>query len=336
MNISYRTRQFIRRLCSGILTTVVVLVVVSLCLFLWLQRFVVYTDEGAVIQFDRVRDLPQSQMPQPAATAPDVTIHYRDDPFREGLQQLSGYYIAPEDLMANPEAVRLQLESLPAGTPVLLDVKGYRGYFYYSTQVGKTTSGSYDMSKMDDFIRYLANSDLYVIARMSSLRDFDLVWNNNTYGLTTSNGALYYDRGSYGLGYWLDPTNYKVMDYLIAVITELRDLGFDEVVLQNFCFPDAEKLSFKGDRAETILSAAQTLVDACCTDSFTLSFSSSDPNFTLPEGLCRLYLEGVAPEDAKKAWNAASMEEKRLYLVFIADTASDAYDIENGILSPLP
>ena len=30
------------------------------------------------------------------------------------------------------------------------------------------------------------------------------------------------------------------------------------------------------------------------------------------------------------------MEEKRLYLVFIADTASDAYDIENGILSPLP
>ena len=336
MNISYRTRQFIRRLCSGILTAVVVLVVVTLCLLLWLQRFVVYTDEGAVLRFDRSRDLPQSQLPQPVASAPDVSIHYREDPFREGLQQLSGYYIDPEDLMANPEAVRLRLESLPAGTPVLLDVKGYRGYFYYSTRVGKTTSGSYDMSKMDAFIRYLADSNLYVIARMSSLRDFDLVWNNNTYGLTSSNGALYYDRGSYGLGYWLDPTNPKVMAYLTAVITELRDLGFDEVVLQNFCFPDTQKLSFKGDRAETILSAAQTLVNACGTDSFTLSFSTSDPNFTLPEGLCRLYLEGVTPEDAQSAWNAASMEEKRLYLVFIADTLSEAYDIENGILSPLP
>ena len=336
MNISYRTRQFLRRLGSGILTAAVVLLGVTLCLLLWLQRFVVYTDEGAVLQFDRNRDLPQSQLPQPAASIPDVTIHYREDPFREGLQQLSGYYIDPEDLMADPETVRLRLENLPAGTPVLLDVKGYRGYFYYSTAVGKTTSGSYDMSKMDAFIRYLADSDLYVIARMSSLRDFDVVWNNNTYGLTSSNGALYYDRGSYGLGYWMDPTNYKVMDYLTAVITELRDLGFDEVVLQNFCFPDTEKLSFKGDRAETILKAAQTLVDSCSTDSFTLSFSSSDPNFILPEGLCRLYLEGVAPEDADLAWNAASMEEKRLYLVFIADTASDAYDIENGILSPLP
>ncbi len=336
MNISYRTRQRIRRICTTALMVVSGVLIVVLCLILWLQRFVVYTDDGAVLKFERPKNLSQSQLPQPADTAPDVTIHFREDPFREGLQQLVGYYIDPQDLMDDPEAVRTRLEGLPAGTPVLLDVKGYRGYFYYSTKVGKTTSSSYDMAKMDAFIRYLADSDLYVIARMSSLRDFDLVWNDNGCGLTMSSGALYYDRGSYGLGYWLDPTDSKVMKYLTDVVRELKDLGFDEVVLQNFCFPDTNELSFKGDRSEALAQAAKTLLAACGSDSFTLSFSSGDPGYALPEGRCRLYLENISPENAQSAWNAAQTEDKRLNLVFVAPSNDQRYDIENGLLLPLP
>jgi hypothetical protein len=335
MNISYRTRQLIRRILSAALTVAVVLFVVALCLILWLQRFVVYTDQGAKLVFDRSGNLPQSQLPQPPEI-PSVTIHFRDDPFREGLQQLNGYHIDPKDLMNDPDAVRNRLENLPAGTPVLLDVKGYRGYFYYSTRVGLTTSSSYDMSKMDDFIRWLAGSDLYVIARMSALRDFDLVWHDESYGLTKTSGGLYSDRGSYGLGYWLNPTNTDVLKYLTAVIKELDGLGFDEVVLQNFCFPDVDNLSFQGNREEAILSAAQQLVDACATDSFSVSFASDDPAFILPEGLCRLYLEGVSPENAQTAWDSTAIADKRLYLVFVAPNENARYQIENGILLPLP
>ena len=336
MTISYRTRQLLRRTASTILTVTAVLLVVAVCLLLWLQRFVVYTDQGAVLDFSHPKDVSQSQLPEQTQEIPQFTIHYRDDPYRDGLQQISGFYIDPEDLMADPEAVRTRLEQLPAGTPVMLDVKGYRGYFYYSTRVGKTTSGSYDMSKMDALIRYLADSDLYVIARMSALRDFDLVWNNSSYGLTTTSGVVYSDRSDYGLGYWLNPTSSKVMDYLTAVILELRDLGFDEVVLYNFCFPDAGNLSFKGDRDAAILEAAETLMQACTDESFTLSFASSNPGFVLPEGLCRLYLEDIAPEDAQAAWTTAAMEEKRLYLVFMTPSDDARYDIENGILRPLP
>lgn len=336
MAISYRTRQLLRRSFSTVLTVTLALLVVLLCLLLWLQRFVVYTDEGVVLDFSQPKDLSQSQLPEPPKDAPQFTIHYRDDPFRDGLQQLSGFYIDPEDLMADPEAVRTRLELLPAGTPVLLDVKGYRGYFYYSTRVGKTTSGSYDMSKMDALIRYLVDSDLYVIARMSALRDFDLAHHNNSYGLYTTSSVLYADRSSYGLGYWLDPTNSKVTDYLVAVIKELRDLGFDEVVLSNFCFPTADNLAFKGDREAAISEAAQSLVSACSNESFTLSFASTDPGFTLPEGLCRLYLEDIAGENAQAVWDAAAIEDKRLYLVFFADSDDERYDIENGILRPLP
>lgn len=335
MNISYRSRQLIRRIVGVTAMVLVAVTVVVLCGVLWLQRFVVYTDEGAKLVFDQPKKLPQSQLPQ-TTPLPSVTIAYNDTPFRESLNQLSGYYIDSRSLMDDPDAVRQKLEQLPAGTAVLLDVKGYRGYFYYSTSVGRNTSSSYNIAKMDDLIRWLAASDLYVIARISALRDFDLVWNDSSCALNTTSGVPYYDQGEYGLGYWLDPTKEKVMHYLTQVIRELRDKGFDEVVLQNFCFPDTDRLSFKGDPAEALNNAAEELITACTNESFTLSFSSSDPNFALPEGMCRLYLEEISPENAQSAWDAAAVEEKRLYLVFLALDSDQRYQIENGILRPLP
>lgn len=334
MNISYRTRLLIRRILGITATVLAVAVVITVCSVLWLQRFVVYTDAGAKLVFEKQQDLPATQVTQ-QASAPSVTIHYSDQPFREGLQQLSGYYIEPQDLMDDPDAVRRQLEQLPAGTAVLLDVKGYRGYFYYSTAVGRNTSSSYDIAKMDDLIRWLTGSDLYVIARMSALRDFDLAWNNNSCGLTKTNGTLYADEGRYGLGYWLDPTNDTVMRYLTQVLWELRDLGFDEVVLENFRYPNTDKLAFKGDKAAALQDAAQELITACANESFTISFAG-DAAFQLPDGRCRLYLSDVAAEDAQRRWEEATVEEKRLYLVFLAPSADQRYDIENGLLLPLP
>ena len=83
-------------------------------------------------------------------------------------------------------------------------------------------------------------------------------------------------------------------------------------------------------------NAAAELMAACANESFTVSFASSDPAFALPEGICRLYLEGIAPENAQSAWDAAAVEEKRLYLVFVSPDGDARYEIENGILLPLP
>ena len=335
MNISYRTKLLLRRILGITAAVLVIAVLVSVCGVLWLQRFVVYTDEGAKLMFDQPKKLPAGRLPQPPES-PSVTIHYSDQPFREGLPQLSGYYIDPEDLMDDPEAVRLKLEQLPAGTAVLLDVKGYRGYFYYSTAVGRNTSSSYDIGKMDDLIRWLAGSELYVIARLSALRDFDLVWSDNSCGLRKNSGVLYYDEGRYGLGYWLDPTDDTVLRYLTQVLRELRELGFDEVVLQNFRFPDTENLAFPGDRAEALQEAAEELMTACANESCTISFASSTADYRLPEGRCRLYLEDIAPHEAQAAWDSANLDDKRLNLVFLAQDSDDRYQIENGILLPLP
>lgn len=335
MNISYRTRQALRRGFSLAATIIAVIVLVLLCLLVWLQRFLVYTDQGVSFDFDRSRDFGQSLLPQAEKNLPNVTIRFEDSPYQEGLTYLSGYYIREGDLMDDPQAVQEKLAQLPAGTPVLLDIKGYRGYFFYSTSVGDHTSGLYNMEKMDSLLRWLAQSDLYVIARMSSLRDFVTVWDDNSCGLTTTSGNLYTDRGDYGLGYWLDPTNSKVQNYLMDVVNELKNKGFDEVVLQNFCFPNSEDIAFKGDRQEALNQCAQKLISGCTDSSFAISFSSDDPGFVMPEGRCRLYLENIPAEDAQAAWEQAAVSEKRQYLVFLADNSDTRYDIENGILRPL-
>lgn len=294
-----------------------------------------YTQDGVHLDFDRSKDFGQSLLPQSDKNLPNVSIYFDDSPYQEGLSYLSGYYISENDLMDDPDAVLEKLAQLPAGTPVLLDIKGYRGYFFYSTSVGDHTSGLYNIDKMDALLRWLAQSDLYVIARMSSLRDFVTVWDDTSYGLTTSSGTLYTDRGDYGLGYWLDPTSSQVQNYLIDVINELKSKGFDEVVLQNFCFPDTDDLAFQGDRQEALNQCAQKLISSCTDSSFAISFSSEDPGFVMPEGRCRLYLENISAEDAQAAWEQASVSEKRQYLVFLATNGDTRYDIENGILRPL-
>lgn len=336
MNISYRTRQNLRRSLSIVITVLVLTVVFILCMLLWLQRFIVYTDEGVILDFHRSNS-GEAQLPQQDKIPPTASIQYSDAPFQEGLRQLSGYYVSSKDLMKDPLAVQSRLAQLPSGTPVMLDVKGYRGYFYYSTQVGENTSSSYNIAKMDELIRWLAQSDLYVIARISALRDFDLVWNDKSQSvaLKTNSGVAYSDEGEYGIGYWLDPANATVQNYLIDTVNELQAKGFDEVILQNFCFPDSDNIAFKQDRAQILEQLAQKLFTSCANAGFVLSFSSEDPTFQLPEGRCRLYLENVDAEQAQIAWSQATLEDKRRYLVFIAPSGDTRYDIENGILRPL-
>ena len=52
MIIPYRVQQALRRLGIGLLVILVLAMVVLLCWFLWLQRYVVYTEDGAKLNFD--------------------------------------------------------------------------------------------------------------------------------------------------------------------------------------------------------------------------------------------------------------------------------------------
>ncbi len=335
MIFSYRTRQFFRRFFHLLLTVLAAALALALVWLLWLQRFVVYTPEGAVLDFYWNRDNSAAVEAKPLKPLEDIYIQYGPgiggSSSESGLQKLTGYYVGTDQLQEDLASVQQKLLSLPAGTPVLLDVKGIWGYFFYPTAVGNTTSTSFDMETMEAFFEAVNSAGLYTVARLPAFRDYDFARTHPSCALTRPNGYTYEDEDHC---YWLEPDNDTVLSYLIQITRELQRMGFDEVVFKDFCFPDTDKLSFEGDRDQVIAKAAKTLVTACASDSFLISFQTYDPGFPLPEGNCRLYLQDVAAADAESILAASGLENAAKRIVFLAETNDTRYDAA-GTLRPL-
>lgn len=337
MNLSYRTRRTLARLGKAVIGLVIAAILFWLCWIIWVGRYIVYTPNGAKLDFS-LGALPEGVLAVPPTDSLDVDIYY-DEPTIElppsvvEKTSIQGYYIDFEDLKADIPAVKAKLEALPSGTAVMLDVKNIKGFFHYSTSVGTTTSKDVDIAQMDALIQYLANSDLHAIARIPAFRDWEYGLNHVPSGLPKKggNGSLWMDDSNC---YWLDPTAEKALDYLLRITVELRSMGFDEVVYTDFRFPNTDKIIFEGDKNQAIADAAATLADACTTDRFCLSFMSASPAFPLPEGNCRVYLQDIAAADAETAAQQVPTDDPALHVLFMT-TVNDTRFNDYCVLRPL-
>lgn len=332
MNLPYRTRRILKRIAVILLAVVLTAILAGALWFLWLQRFVVYTRDGALLDMNLPAEVPAGQTVSKPKKPEKVTIYYNEGDnainTSKELTQITGYYADTAALSKGPEIVLAQAQALPTGTPVMIDVKSPKGSFYYSSLVGTGRYFKEDKTAaMDELIAYLGSSDLYAIARLPALRDYAYGLNHVPDGLPTAGGYLWADDD---YCYWLNPGSQGTITYLMEIVTELKNLGFDEVVLDEFYFPDTKEIVYKADKAETLASAAKTLVTTCTTDNFALSFVGQDTGFVLPEGRSRLYMEGVAAANAALIAQQTGLANPAVNLVFLTevhDTRFDAYSV---------
>ena len=335
MTIPYRTRRTLRSIGICALALILVLILVWMIWLLWLDRYVVYTRDGAVLNFT-LSDMPADRI---SAVPPEqdvtVSIFYNEG---EGalnisteLTQLRGYYISGEMLTESMDEVMTLLKKLPAQTPVMVEVKDIVGRFFYSTSLGPAHK-SIDPVKMDELIKFLAASDLYAIAKAPALRDYHYGLNNVPDGLPTSKGYLWMEDGTNC--YWLNPASEGTLTHLIQIAKELEGLGFNEVVFSDFRFPKTDKIVFKGDKTEALVNAAKTLMSTGGADRFTVSFMVEDATFPLPEGRSRMYLEGKAAAEAKTLAQQSGLENPEIRLVFVTDVNDTRFDAY-GALRPI-
>ena len=211
-----------------------------------------------------------------------------------------------------------------------LDVKNIRGEFFYSTSLGRNND-RIDPANMNALIARIRNSGHYLIARLPAYRDYWYGLENVEDGIFNPNRmSLWMDEERC---YWLNPNAEGTLTYLISIVTELRTLGFDEVVFTDFRLPDTDAIYFEEDRAETIRKAAEDLVRICTTDRFALSFVGNEI-FPLPEGRSRLYAENVAAAEAAALAQRLGLENPQTRLVFLTDLKDTRYDAY-GVLRPL-
>jgi len=339
MILSYRTRKFFRGLATFLLLAALAAAVVWMVWIVWLDRFVVYTRDGAQFRFDSSAEDLRGEVAVPPEALPGVSIVYDDsDPEQSvstELTQLKGYYADVEALTGDLAAVREQIEKLPTGTPVMVDVKTIYGYFLYNTDLGPTDSGM-DTGGMDDLIAEMNDRGLYMIARVPALRDYYFGLNYTSNGLFRADGyALWNDFSSGRLTYWLDPTRDGTVTYMTQIANELKRMGFDEVVFSEFRFPDTTDMEFDGDKQEALRETADTVAAICATETFCVSFVSTDPSFVLPAGeRCRLYLDGISAAQAQTAALSTGLEDPAIRVVFVTELGDTRYD-EFGVLRPL-
>ena len=331
MILSYRTRKFFRGLATFLLLAALAAAVVWMVWIVWLDRFVVYTRDGAQFRFDSSAEDLRGEVAVPPEALPGVSIVYDDsDPEQSvstELTQLKGYYADVEALTGDLAAVREQIEKLPTGTPVMVDVKTIYGAFNYSSSVSTSRNSQVDSQEMDSLIQDLAASGRYLIARLPGLRDKEFGLNHVDDGVFhSSRGYLYMDdQGCY----WLNPAREATVTHLTQIVNELKGMGFDEVVFYDFTFPATDSIYFDGDKAQALSTTAQTLVTTCSTESFAVSFVSSE-GFQPPEGRSRLYLENAAAADAANIAQNSGLEDPTAKLVFLTDnhdTRFDAYSV---------
>ena len=338
MNLSYRTRRRWRRTLIAITVILCVTLLTYIGWIIWLDRYVIYTRDGAKLNFELSPIPTDGELAtSPANTDPIkiVVPDAEDDRAPAVIEQvsISGYYIDSKDLQEDIPGVLEKVQELPEGTAIMMDMKTIKGSFYYNTTVGTTVYKEIDQEQMSKLLEYLANHDLYTIARIPAFRDWEYGLNHVPQGLPRKggNGSLWMDDKKC---YWLDPTNEEVLGYLIRIITELKSLGFDEVVFTDFRFPDTEKITFSGNKAEAITNAAATLVEACATNHFFVSFQCTDYAFPLPNGSSRLYLEDVAAADIPLVRQKAVTTTPAVQLLFMTE-ANDTRFNDYCVLRPL-
>ena len=339
MNIPYRTRLKMQRTGTIVLFVLTLLILVWFCWVIWLERYVVYSREGATIDFTISGD----QLSGIPATSKQETTHI-DIYYNEGeyaiststdMAQLNGYYVTISDLIDDFAKVKAQLTSLPAGSSVMLELKNKYGTFYYPSEVSYGQSEAVDVEALANMVSELRMRGLYLIARVPAFCDYLYGNNNLTSGLPIGSGShrgsLWMDSNGY---FWLKPSDAGTLNYLTSVIMELKALGFDEVVLGEFWMPNSNDYSYTGDREGDVVAAAETLVKNLASDYFTVSFIVSNSTFALPEGRCRMYLEGISPSSVGLTAAQATVPDADIRLVFIAETNDTRYD-QYGVMRPL-
>lgn len=330
-HLSYRARRRLKTLGVTSLVLILAGAISWSAWILWVGRYIIYTDEGAVLDFSLSPQLPEGKVATPPEKTDPVKIYYNDGSdavdFSTELGPISGYYADSNALIHDIGTVRKQIESLPDGTAVMLDVKSITGTFYYSTKVGRLSS-EVSVSAMDELISYIKSRNLYLIARIPAFKDYTFGLNNVNSGLFLPSGiGLWMDDDSC---YWLDPASSITQNYLIQIIMELKSLGFREVVLTDFCFPVSDGYAYEGDKPAILTSTAANLVSSCSNSTFTVSFEAQLDSFTLPEGRTRLYLNNVSAMNVESTAEKAGVPDPTINLVFLTaakDTRFDAYSV---------
>ena len=336
---SYRNKRTIKIGLLVLAGIAALFAILWICRFVYLQRFLVYSDGQVSLNYDQ--DLQRDQHKAAPLDPEDFPIRVTtpeegaavSGPVDDSAKQLAGYYITTNMLRDIP-SVQAALDSLETRPrTVLFEMKSIFGNFYYDSDLFGQYAANADIEAIETLISTLKAQDVYLIAKVPAFSDNNFALDNQSCGLPLSFGALWMDDAGC---YWLDPMDEQVLNFLTAVAAELQKLGFDEILFDGYTIPDSTRIVYPKEytREEYAAQSAQLLKEALADLPVRVSFGSGS---SLLAGIGdRLYLSGVEGSNVASAAAPLSegLEDPAAQLVFLTPSRDTRFE-DYSVLRPL-
>ena len=233
----------------------VALLTLLVVLFYGIQKYAKITDEGVQVVLpgtggeseiqSTVSDRTTGEEQIFDSIVPDIVF---ESPDYSRIEAVAGKRVKPvraiylEASELSVERVQTAAASLIDGNALMMEMKPRSGQLMWASTAPLAIS--YGMAADTDFSAQLpaliqslkqaeSGKQIYLVAQISCFIDEMLATRSNQFALRTATGFNYMDEN----GVWLDPYNADVRNYIVALVRELYDLGFDEVVLADVMHP---------------------------------------------------------------------------------------------------
>jgi|LSQX01.1.fsa_nt_gb hypothetical protein len=241
---SYRGRRTRRGKIPIVFAALFLLIALGL-LYLSLSDSLVFSSEGILFKnpfANKEKDEPTpsplpSQLPGLIieSPSPSKTPEPSPTPTPKHETVINAAYLPS---LSDPVAIAgiIQLSENGTINAVVIDMKHDDGTLSYSSanqyaeQAGANPSEDYSVTALKE----LRDSGLYLIARVSAFKDNLVPRKIQSLSVKVQSGVIWLDRDYHG---WMNPYLQEAQDYVTDISLELADLGFDEVLLENFCYP---------------------------------------------------------------------------------------------------
>ena len=248
----YRGRRKFRVPLNIFLFVLALLIFGGVTLFYVLQRYMVYDANGATLQLPGRQtedtDAADSLVPtaRPTFEPVEVQVVWEAPDFADvdmgtwdDLKPVKGLYI-PQSTVVNSTELSSAVAMVANSdyTMAVLEMKDRSGRLVWpsacETAAAYVTAGTTDVSAA---VETLHEAGKTAAAQISCFCDSLLLQHNWSFALRYADGTICQNEDG---SYWLDPYNQTVRGYIIDMVRELAELGFDEVILADLYHPVSE------------------------------------------------------------------------------------------------
>ena len=236
---SYRGRRSTTDVLKTVALILAVLVVLAVAGVWMAQKYIVYDDGGYHLELPFFQKEGPAQEPEDFRVAVEPAASQPEETPEEGEPLLAAVTVP---LSAVEDGSAEALAAQAGANSVLLDMKTDRGQLGFVSQLAMAASAGVNAGQADinRQLQALNSGELYTVARLSCFRDHALA-KDETYAIRTNSGYRWTDPEELR---WSSPASQAVQDYLVALMVELAQLGFDEILLDNAGYPTQGNLGY--------------------------------------------------------------------------------------------